>query len=130
MFDTDTVSYFIRDNPKSVRAKTIQNTKSEFCISAITCAELLYGLKKNYSKQLDFWIHELLRLFQVIVFDEKTADIYGDIRTSLEKSGEPLDNMDMLIAASAFSAGAILVSHNKKHFSRIKGLKVEDWTYS
>jgi predicted nucleic acid-binding protein len=39
----------------------------------------------------------------------------------------PLDNMDMLIAASAMAAGAALVTHNVKHFSRIKGLKVEDW---
>ena len=45
----------------------------------------------------------------------------------LEKSGTPLGDMDMLIAAAALSIGAILVSHNVKHFSKISGIKVEDW---
>jgi tRNA(fMet)-specific endonuclease VapC len=45
----------------------------------------------------------------------------------LEKKVTPLVNMDTLIAAAALSTGAILVSHNTKHFSKIKGLKVENW---
>jgi tRNA(fMet)-specific endonuclease VapC len=127
MFDTDTISFFIKDNPKNVRTRAAKHNKDEFCISAITLAELMFGLKRNYSKKLDFWIHEILSKFNVIAFDDTSAKIYGEIRTELEKSGQPLDNMDILIAASALKTGAILVSHNKKHFSKIKGLKVEDW---
>ena len=127
MFDTDTVSFFIKDNPKSIRERTVKHNKDEFCISAVTLAELMFGLKRNYSKQLDFWLNEILIKFNVIAFDDVSAEIYGEIRVALEKSGKPLDNMDMLIAASAMKVGAILVSHNAKHFSRIKGLKVEDW---
>jgi len=128
MFDTDTISFFMKDNPKSVRIKVLKQQKNEFCISAITYAELMFGLKKNYSKQLDFWLKEVLAMFKVISFDDTSSVIYGDIRTALEKSGSPLDNMDMLIAASALTEGAVLVSHNVKHFSKIKGLKVEDWS--
>jgi len=128
MFDTDTVSFFMKDNPKGVRAKVIKHQKDEFCISAITYAELMFGLKKNYSKQLDFWLKKVLAMFRVVSFDDTSSVIYGDIRTALEKSGAPLDNMDMLIAAAALSIDAVLVSHNTKHFSRIKGLKVEDWS--
>ena len=128
MFDTDTISFFMKDNPKSVRVKVLKHQKNEFCISAITYAELMFSLKKNYSKQLDFWLNEVLAMFRIISFDDNSSVIYGDIRTALEKSGSPLDNMDMLIAASALAEGAVLVSHNVKHFSKIKGLKVEDWS--
>ena len=127
MFDTDMVSFFMKNNPKNVRIKTAKHDKDDFCISAITHAELMFGLKKNYSKQLDFWLHEVLGKFKVIAFDEASSNIYGDIRTTLEKFGHPLDNMDMLIAASALASEAVLVTHNTKHFSKIKSLKTEDW---
>jgi tRNA(fMet)-specific endonuclease VapC len=127
MFDTDTVSFFMKDKPKSVRKKTAEHSKDEFCISAVTYAELMFGLKRNYSKQLDLWLHEVLGKFRIIAFDDVSAAAYGDIRAMAEKSGQPLDNIDMLIASSAIRAGAVLVSHNTKHFSKIKGLKTEDW---
>ena len=127
MFDTDTVSFFMKDNPKEIRKKVAKHNKDDFCISAITCAELMYGLKKNYSEKLDFWLNEVLDRFRVISFDDASS-IYGEIRATLEKSGNPLDNMDMLIAASALAAKATLVSNNVKHFSRVKGLKIEDWS--
>jgi len=127
MFDTDTVSFFMKDNPKSVRIKTAEHNKDKFCISAITYAELMFGLKKNYSKQLDLWLNEILTKLYVADFDDASAEVYGDVRTKLEKAGQTLDNMDMLIASSAISMNAVLVSHNIKHFSKIKGLKVEDW---
>ena len=127
LFDTDMVSFFMRNNPESVRIKVAQHENDDLCISTITYAELLFGLKKNYSKQLDSWLSEIFRKFRILAFDNNAALAYSDIRANLEKSGTPLDNMDMLIAASALSADAVLVSHNKKHFSKIKGLKVEDW---
>ena len=127
MLDTDTVSFFMKDNPKSIRIKAAKHSRDEFCISAITYAELMFGLNKNYSKQMDYWLHEVLDKFSVIAFDNTSSVIYGEIRIALEKSGASLDNMDMLIAASALAAGAVLVSHNTKHFSKIKTLKVEDW---
>jgi tRNA(fMet)-specific endonuclease VapC len=116
----------MKNNP-NVRKKTEEHGNDEFCISAITYAELIFGLKRNYSKQLDYWLKELLGKLKVIAFDDTSAVIYGDVRTTLEKSGTPLDNMDLLIAACAISSGATLVSHNIKHYSKIKGLKVEDW---
>ena len=129
MFDTDMVSFFMRDNPRSVRKKVARHEKDDLCISTITYAELLFGLKKNYSKQLDSWLGEVIKKFRIITFDNAAASVYSDIRVELEKSGTPLDNMDMLIAASALSANAVLVSHNKQHFSRIKRLKSEDWSH-
>jgi tRNA(fMet)-specific endonuclease VapC len=127
MLDTDMVSFFIKNNPKTVRIKAAQHCKENLSISAITHAELIFGLRKNYSKQLDYWLAQILERFKVYAFDSAAALVYGDIRAKLEKSGTPLENMDMLIAATALSNNAILVSHNKKHFSKIKGLKIENW---
>ena len=127
MFDTDIISFFMRDNPKNIRSMVAKHAQDKFCISVITLAELLFGLKRNYSKQLDLWLHEILDKFEVIAFDDTSASIYAEIRASLEKSGEPLDNMDLLIAATALKANAVLLSHNTRHFNKIKTLKVEDW---
>jgi tRNA(fMet)-specific endonuclease VapC len=127
LFDTDMVSFFIRNKPSNIRVKTAQHNDDDLCISAITYAELIFGLRKNYSKQLDYWLGEVMGKFRVFAFDSAAASIYGDIRAKLEKSGTPLDNMDIMIAATSLSNGAILVSHNTKHFAKIKGLKVEDW---
>ena len=66
---------------------------------------------------------------RIIDFNEAASVIYGDIRHALGKSGKLPGNMDLLIAASALAIKAVVVSHNIKHFSRIKGLMVEDWTY-
>ncbi|MCL1958189.1 MAG: type II toxin-antitoxin system VapC family toxin [Spirochaetes bacterium] len=126
MLDTDTVSLIIRKYP-SVIEKLIKHEDDEICISTITYAELCYGLEKKGSVRLFNEIMSIIRKFTIVDFDNSQAELYGKIRVGLEKSGTPLGNMDMLIAASALAAGAILITHNTKHFSKINGLKVEDW---
>ena len=64
----------------------------------------------------------------IIAFDDSQSEFYGKIRFELEKSGTPLRDMDILIAATAISKGAILITHNKKHFSKIKKLETDDWS--
>jgi len=127
MLDTDTVSLLVRKNPSLIK-NIIKHEDDEICISAITYAELRYGLEKKSSERLFNEVNALLGKLSIIDFDSSQSELYGKIRLKLEKSGTPLDNMDMLIAAAALSAGAILVSHNVKHFSRIQGLKIEDWS--
>jgi tRNA(fMet)-specific endonuclease VapC len=87
----------------------------------------LYGIKKKNSPAMEKKVHTFLDQMRKIDFDLDAAESYAGIRTALERTGTPLGNMDLLIAASAMAAGAILVTHNIKHFSRIKGLMVEDW---
>jgi len=127
ILDTDTVSLLVRKNPSLIK-NIIKHEDDEICISAITYAELRYGLEKKSSERLFNEVNALLGKLSIIDFDSSQSELYGKIRLKLEKSGTPLDNMDMLIAAAALSAGAILVSHNVKHFSRIQGLKIEDWS--
>ena len=127
MFDTDMTSLLVRKNP-SVIKNLIKHEDDEICISVIIYAELCFGLQKKGSEKLYTEVSAILEKLSIIDFDSSQSELYGKIRLKLEKSGTPIGDMDMLIAAAALSAGAILVSHNRKHFSKIDGLKVEDWS--
>jgi tRNA(fMet)-specific endonuclease VapC len=127
MLDTDTVSLAVRNNPVVIK-NLMEHEADEICINTITYAELMYGLEKRGSTRLSADVGSIIEKLTIVDFDTVSAEQYGKIRCFLEKSGTPLDNMDILIAASSMAEGAILVSHNVKHFSRIKGLKGEDWT--
>jgi len=126
MLDTDTISNVVREHPKVIK-KLIKHENDTICISALTGAELFYGLEKKNSQRLFDEVRSVIGKCTIIDFDASQSELYGKIRVELEKSGTPLGNMDLLIAAAAISTGAILVSHNTKHFSKVKGLKIEDW---
>ena len=127
MLDTNTVSLIAQNNDSAIK-NLLKHDKDTICISAIVYAEIFYGLEKKGSMRLINEVNSVLKKMTIISFDESHSEFYGKIRTTLEKSGNPLDNMDILIAASALAAKATLVSNNVKHFSRIKGLKIEDWS--
>jgi tRNA(fMet)-specific endonuclease VapC len=127
MLDTDTVSFLVRKDT-SVIKNLLKHEDDEICISAISYAELCFGLEKRRSEKLFNEINAIMAKLSIVDFNDLQSELYGKIRLGLEKSGSPLGDMDMLIAAAALSAGAILVTHNVKHFSKIKGIKVEDWT--
>jgi len=126
MLDTDTVSLIVRNNSPVIK-NLFRHEEDEICISAITYAEISYGLEKKQSERLFNDVRSILGKLSIIDFNDSQSELYGKIRVELEKSGTPLGNMDMLIAAAALSAGAILVTHNVKHFTKIKGIRVEDW---
>jgi len=97
-------------------------------LSSIVVAELRYGAEKSRQKRTN---HEKLDvLFSEIGsidFDEDAARVFGIIRATLESQGTPIGPFDMLIAAHALSRDLILVSDNVKEFSRVDGLKLENW---
>jgi tRNA(fMet)-specific endonuclease VapC len=98
------------------------------CVSSITLAQLEYGVEKsaavmrNKTNLLAF-----STLVDIMPFDSFAAQCYGEIRTDLEKKGTPIGSLDMLIAAHAKSLGLTLVTNNTKEFTRVEGLKLEDW---
>jgi tRNA(fMet)-specific endonuclease VapC len=126
VLDTDIVSLAVRNN-FSIIENLKMRENDEMFVSAITYAELMYGIEKKGSVNLADEVNIVLGKLNVKNFDVDSAKYYGSVRCSLEKSGITLDNMDILIAATAMSVGAILVTHNTKHFARIDGLKIEDW---
>lgn len=130
MIDTDTLSYFLRHHPDIVE-KFQQYLKKydKINLSIISYYEMLGGLKhKDAYRQLD--------KFQVFVKDstvllpvtDYSSQIASEIYAMLRKQGKPLDNMDILIASIAIENELVLVTHNRKHFGRIKNLEIEDWS--
>jgi tRNA(fMet)-specific endonuclease VapC len=128
LLDTDTCSYIMKRHPLSVLKRLQATEASQVGISVITLAELRYGVERLNSSRftqqdIDFFINYLI----VHSWDAAASQHYAVLRTELERNGTPIGNMDMLIAAHALSLDAVLVSNNQRHFSRIKGLKLENW---
>lgn len=71
--------------------------------------------------------NQFLRPYNTLAFDDKAGEVYGRIRSVLERKGTPIGSNDLLIAAIALSNHLILVTHNTREFSRVEGLMLEDW---
>jgi tRNA(fMet)-specific endonuclease VapC len=127
LLDTNTASFIIRGDPRLLRHLQSHPVAS-IGISAITEAELLYGLaRKPGATTLAAAVTSFLKHVQVLSWDGAAAERYGTLRAGLEASGTPMGGMDTLIAAHALAIGATLVT-NDQAFRRIDGLRVEDWT--
>src|ERR1700693_4882484 len=127
LLDTNTVSYVIKGNFSQVRERLLKVPISEVGISVITEAELCFGVARlPQAAKLGIVVEEFLRRVEILVWDSAAARAYARLRATLEENGEPIGNLDLMIAAQAGAVGLILVS-NDRVFRRVKGLKVEDW---
>jgi len=96
------------------------------CVSEITLAELYVGaFKGGRPKQLEE-IGFVVRRFHILPVTP-ALQTYARLRVRLEEKGMPLDDFDLLIAATALQEGLTLVSANNRHFDRIEGLQLENW---
>lgn len=128
MLDTNIASYIIRGGNKVLQARLSLHPLSALCISAITEAELLFGVaRRPEAVVLKTAVSEFLRLVQVLPWDGVAAAAYGTLRARLESQRTPLGNLDTLIAAHAIACGCVLVS-NDKALARVPELRVEDWS--
>jgi tRNA(fMet)-specific endonuclease VapC len=128
LLDTNIIAYLIKNKDLTLFEKFKRvSKKSEIGISSITYAEICYGLDKKGNEKLRIKVLSFLEVFKTFPFDEKAAFEYGTIRTHLEKEGNLIGILDMLIAAHAKSLNAILVTNNEREFKRVEGLVVENW---
>ena len=130
MLDTDTCIAIIKKHPialKKLRGKSI----GQVGVSSITLGELASGTgKSSRPKDAHDALDEFLLALEVTAFDEGAAMRYGDVRASLERRGSPIGPLDTLIGSHAHTLDVVLVTHNTREFSRIEGLRLEDWTVS
>ncbi len=128
LLDTNTASYIIKGHPARVREHLLRISMAEVCISAVTEAELRFGVERRTDlPKLKIAVEEFLLRLQVLSWDSEAARQYAKIRADLERRGTPMGNLDMMIVAQALASGAVLISSDRM-FQRIQGLKVEDWT--
>lgn len=128
MLDTNICIYIIKNKPQSVLDELKKCNVGDIILSSITVSELIYGAYKSQfvEKNLKAIEHFLIP-FDVAEYDYKAALEYGKLRASLEKKGQPIGSLDMLIAAHAKSLDMVLVTNNMKEFERVEGLNVENW---
>jgi tRNA(fMet)-specific endonuclease VapC len=129
LLDTNTASYVIKGNFPRVRQRLSRLAMSAVGISAVTEAELRFGAEKLplEAVRLRAAIAEFLEGIEVLPWGSPAAQQYAPLRAALERSGTPMGNLDMMIAAHALAIEAVVVTHDRV-FRRVKGLKTEDWT--
>lgn len=129
MLDTDTASYIIKGRSPGIEAKLVDILPSMVCISVMTRAELLYGLKRlPADHRLHLAVLQFLKTVRVPAWDAEAADWYASIRHQLINTGQPIGELDMMIAAHSLSAGAVLVTNNVRYYERIEApLILENW---
>lgn len=129
MLDTDMSSFIIKGKLPGAEALLMAIAPTDLCISAVTRAELQYGLKRLPSgHRLQLAVRGFLDIVQTLAWDAEAADLYAEIRHQLTVSGQPIGELDMMIAAHALAHGAVLVTNNTRHFSRINApLVLENW---
>ena len=128
MLDTDTCIAIIKKHPVALR-KLRGKSVGQVGISSITLGELASGAEKSRrSSQAHEALDEFLVPLEIAGFDDASAMTYGKVRASLEQRGKPIGPLDTLIGSHALEIDAVLVTHNTREFSRIDGLRLEDWT--
>lgn len=128
LLDTNICIYIAKYNPPSVRARFAQHSANELAISVITLGELRFGAEKSQARERAITvIDELASLMAIAELSEDVAMHYGDIRASLQKSGQIIGNNDLWLAAHARSNDWVLVTNNEKEFVRVESLRVENW---
>ena len=127
LLDTNIVIYVLKRRP--VEILEIFNTNAtRMAISSITLSELIYGAEKsiNIDKNLEA-IEEFISHLDVLPYDAKASQHYGQIKAALEKKGEVIGENDIHIAAHAISQGLMLVTNNLREFKRVPNLALENW---
>jgi len=129
--DTNTCIQYINGRSKSILTKLQSTPANEIVVGSIVRAELAHGASKSQYPELNRQRQQqFLQPYQTLPFDDVIENIYGELRATLEKTGQPIGPLDMLIAASALAYNLILVTHNIREFSRVPNLKAEDWELS
>lgn len=129
MLDTDTCSYVMKRSSDTLLKRLQKVPVSDVCISVITKAELLFGVKVSPRRQQDEEaLSAFLRYVEVLDFPDEASDHYAEIRADLKNRGMMIGANDLFIAAHARSLGLTLVTNNTAEFRRVRNLAIENWT--
>ncbi len=127
LLDTNICIYIINAKPPEVLARFHRFHLGDIGLSTVVAAELAYGVAKSGSERNRKALEMFLAPLELIPFDPPAVWAYGELRADLERRGQPIGALDTMIAAQALSMNAVLVTNNTREFSRIAGLKLENW---
>jgi tRNA(fMet)-specific endonuclease VapC len=128
LLDTNICIYIMNRRPVEVIQKFKQFNVGDIGISTITVSELQYGAVKSNNPKLNGQrVEEFIAPLELLSYDLTAANFYAEIRYDLEKKGQVIGPLDMLIAAHALSNDIVLVTNNEKEFQRVNHLRIENW---
>ena len=127
LLDTNILSDLVRYPQGQVAQRIASEGEASVCTSIIVAAELRFGALKRGSARLTQQLETILAAMDVLPLEEPADLHYGTIREFLERKGKTIGPNDMLIAAHALSVDCAVITANRREFSRVPGLKVENW---
>lgn len=128
LLDTDTLIYFLKGHEAVVENFKARSNKPK-AISVITYGELVYGAHKSQRTAENLAkVRRLAELYPIIDVSRAIMDGFGEIKASLSSEGITVDDFDLQIGCTALSLNYTVVTNNQKHFQKIPGLKMENWT--
>lgn len=127
LIDTNIIIYRLK-NLGNVNANFLKNKDKHMSLSGISYGELVFGAKKSKAVEKNMeTVNAIKSIFPLLEITSEIMNIFGEIKAYTQKIGKTIDDMDLLIAATAITNNFTLVTHNMKHFENIPNLKVEDW---
>ncbi len=128
LLDTDIVIYSLKGHA-TVQDNLRQHYNDLLCLSVISLMELYYGAYKSERVESNLAkVKTLESSLKIIRIGEEVVELFGMLKSRLENEGQPLNDFDLIIASIALTHNLIIVTNNKRHFQRIEGLKLENWT--
>ncbi len=127
LIDSNIIIDFLNNQDSAVNFFKEITSDRELFISIISWAEVVYGFKKNKSFNKEKLFQDFLEDYKIVIIsiDKIVAEKYLDVKIDLEIKRIPLDDFDLLIAATAMANNLLLATRNIKHFKRIKGLSLQ-----
>jgi tRNA(fMet)-specific endonuclease VapC len=127
LLDTNILSGLVRYPQGAIASRIAREGESSVCTSIVVAGELRFGAYKRGSDRLTAQVEAILSAIEILPLEEPTDQHYGKLRALLESRDEMIGPNDMLIAAHALALDCTVVTANRREFSRVPGLKVENW---
>jgi len=128
LLDTNSCVEFLNHRDSAVTRKLSEMNREDVALCSVAKAELYIGAYKSSRRDDNLGVlRHFFSQFASFPFDDRAAEIYGRIRVQLAGGGKLIGPNDLLIAAIAMANDMVLVTHNTREFSRVVGLRIEDW---
>lgn len=126
LLDTDIVVFFLR-NKKNIAEHLALLSPNDVFVSEVTVAELEYGNRcSGRYEENKYMVERFLSSVNIVSFSDAIL-LYAEERYRLRMLGQSIEDFDLLIGCTAVSENLIMVTNNAKHYSRIKGIRIENW---
>ncbi len=131
ILDTNAISALMKGH-SAVIDRLAAVSRADVRLPQPALAEIAYGIARLPKSKRRVWLEERRALIcgamQRADWTDEVSAAFGQIKAILEKRGEPVEDFDAAVAAHALASGAVLVTADRRHMTRIPGVAVEDWS--